>query len=80
MREWRQWIVSVCVWSALGGLMLRTGFARPEAVGIVWFVGFVWITGYITAGPKDADHLVKVWAGMLAGLALIAGLGAAALS
>lgn len=51
------------------------GLVHHVAVFIVWLVGFVWMTGYIAAGARDADYLLKVWLGMLAAMTAVAGIG-----
>lgn len=63
-------IIFALTWTGAAGLLLSTKAVNLYAIFAVWIVGFVWGVGYIASGKRDADHLVKVWLGMLAGYAL----------
>ena len=80
MKQFATFIAATLLWAGIARLILETDTVHPIAIGIVWLVGFVWITSYIAAGPDDADHLTKVWLGMLAGIVVLGGIGAAMFS
>lgn len=68
-------IIATVAWAGAARLFLLANLVHPVAVGIVWLVGFVWMTGYIAAGRNSADLLTKRWLQMLAGVAILAGIG-----
>ncbi|MGE0231168.1 MAG: hypothetical protein AB7O39_03125 [Flavobacteriaceae bacterium] len=72
-RQFLAFVIASLGWAGAARLLLDADIVHPVAVGVVWLIGFVWITGYIASGPRDADHLVRTWLLMLAGIAAIAG-------
>lgn len=75
MKQFLAFLIVTAAWATAARLFLHANLVHPVAVGIVWLVGFVWMTGYIAAGRNSADLLTKRWLQMLAGIALLAGLG-----
>lgn len=73
MNDFLAFIVFTLSWSAAAGMLLSTKLVNPYAIFAVWVLGFVWGVGYIASGKRGANHLVKVWLGMLAGYALFGG-------
>lgn len=73
LNEFAAFIIFALTWTAAAGLLLSTKAVNLYAIFAVWIVGFVWGVGYIASGKRDADHLVKIWLGMLAVYALIGG-------
>ncbi|WP_159585911.1 hypothetical protein [Chelativorans xinjiangense] len=69
MTRWLKFMGAAVGWSLICRAILELAPVHPIAVFFVWVVGFLWLTGWIAAGPKDADDLVKY---CLATLALIA--------
>jgi hypothetical protein len=65
-------------WSIAAVIFL--GVINPIAVFAVWLLGFMWGTGYIAAGIREADLLLKRWLQMMAGVAVLAIIGAGLLS
>ena len=80
MKQFAAFVLAAFVWTAAAGLLLHVERVQPLAIFVVWLIGFVWIAGYFGSGQRDADHLVKVWLGMLAGFVVFAGIGVAILS
>lgn len=72
MKPFLVFIGFACGWSLLGSVALGLQI-NPGAVGIVWLIGFVWGVGYIAAGPRDADLLLKRWLQMMAGIIVVGG-------
>jgi hypothetical protein len=73
-KRFGRFIVFALAWTAAAGLLLDAKLVNPWAVFAVWLVGFVWCVGYIAAGKGEADHLLKVWLGMMAGYAVFGGI------
>jgi hypothetical protein len=71
-RQFLAFIVFALAWSAAAGLLLETKLVNPYAIFAVWTVGFVWGVGYIAAGNREADYLLKIWLGMMATCGLLA--------
>jgi hypothetical protein len=74
--EFLTFIAFVVLWSAGGGLMIKTGI-YPIAISVVWFLGFVWGVGVIVSGVQVADRFVLIWLvpyAVLGGLTLLASL------
>ncbi|MBZ9873070.1 hypothetical protein LB542_19675 [Mesorhizobium sp. BR1-1-9] len=65
-------------WSIAAGLLI--GAVNPIALFAVWLVGFLWGSGYIAGGLREADLLLKRWLQMMAGVAVLAVIGAGLLS
>lgn len=65
-------------WSIAAGLLV--GSINSVALFAVWLLGFLWGTGYIAAGIREADLLLKRWLQMMAGVAVLAVIGAGLLS
>lgn len=65
-------------WSIAASLLV--GLINPVALFAVWLLGFLWGTGYIAAGIREADLLLKRWLQMMAGVAVLAVIGAGLLS
>jgi hypothetical protein len=65
-------------WSVVAGLLI--GSVSPVALFAVWLLGFLWGAGYIAAGVREADLLLKRWLQMMAGVAVLAVIGASLLS
>lgn len=65
-------------WSIAACLLI--GGVNPIALFTVWLLGFIWGTGYIAAGIREADLLLKRWLQMMAGVAVLAVIGAGLLS
>lgn len=80
LKEWFSFLAAIAVWALIGRGVLETGLVHPIALAVVWLIGFVWIVGYIAAGPRDADRLLIVWLGSLAGTVAVALLVVAAIS
>lgn len=79
MRTWLIFIAVTLAWSAGAGFMLNST-VHPLAIFVVWIVGVVWLSGWIIAGPRDADRLVRTWLIMLGGLTAISFLAVAIVS
>jgi hypothetical protein len=65
-------------WSFAASLL--GGSVNPIALFAVWLVGFLWGTGYIAAGIREADLLLKRWLQMMAGVVVLAIIGAGLLN
>lgn len=65
-------------WSIAACLLI--GSVNPIALFAVWLLGFIWGTGYIAAGIREADLLLKRWLQMMVGVAVLAVIGAGLLS
>ncbi|TGV15835.1 hypothetical protein EN816_00865 [Mesorhizobium sp. M8A.F.Ca.ET.173.01.1.1] len=65
-------------WSLAASLLI--GSVNPIALFAVWLVGFLWGAGYIAAGIREADLLLRRWLQMMAGVAVLAIIGAGLLS
>jgi hypothetical protein len=65
-------------WSIAASLLI--GSVNPIALFAVWLIGFLWGVGYIAAGIREADLLLKRWLQMMIGVAVLAIIGAGLLS
>jgi len=72
VRQFLAFIAFALLWSAGAGLLLETKLVNPYAIFAVWTVGFIWGVGYIAAGSREADYLLKIWLGMMATCGLLA--------
>ena len=65
-------------WSIAACLLISS--VNPIALFAVWLLGFLWGAGYIAAGIREADLLLKRWLQMMVGVAVLAIIGAGLLS
>lgn len=78
MKQFAEFISFVVAWSLAASLLISS--VNSVALFTVWLVGFLWGTGYIAAGIREADLLLKRWLQMMAGVAVLAIIGAGLLS
>ncbi|TGQ11234.1 hypothetical protein EN858_15035 [Mesorhizobium sp. M4B.F.Ca.ET.215.01.1.1] len=78
MNQFVAFISFAVAWSLAASLLI--GSVNPAVLFAVWLLGFLWGTGYIAAGLREADLLLKRWLQMMAGVAVLAVIGAGLLS
>jgi len=78
LNQFIAFISFAAAWSLAASLFI--GSVNPIAIFAVWLLGFIWGSGYIAAGIREADLLLKRWLQMMAGVAVLAIIGAGLLS
>lgn len=78
LNQFAAFVSFAVAWSLAASLLI--GRVNSVALFAVWLVGFLWGAGYIAAGIREADLLLKRWLQMMVGVALLAVIGAGLLS
>lgn len=73
-RQFLFFVSFACGWSLL--LSLAIDRINVAAVFAVWLVGIIWGCGYIAAGKREADLMLRRWLQMMVGIAIIGIAGA----